>query len=68
MSLVSFSVLLAHFSPWAVVVLVMRSAWTFLPAPAIETALLSLAATLVFGFAGTFQALGRKAAPYLRNP
>jgi len=53
---------------WAVVVLVMRTPWTFLPAPAIETALLSLAATLVFGFAGTFQALGRKAAPYLRNP
>mgnify|MGYP007122174620 CR=1 FL=1 len=28
-----------------------------------------LAATgLLFGFIGTFQALGRKAAPYLRNP
>ena len=53
---------------WAVVVLVMRTSWAFLPVPAIEVAGLSLAATLLFGFAGTFQAMGRKAGPYLRNP
>lgn len=62
------AVLAGALGSWAVVVLVMHGAWSFLPGPALETAWLGFAAALVFGFAGTFQALGRKAAPYLRNP
>jgi putative ABC transport system permease protein len=53
---------------WAVVALVMRTPWTFFAGPTVQIAGVSLAATLAFGFAGTFQALGRKAGPYLRNP
>ena len=52
---------------WAVVVFLMRMEWTFLPAVAAVTVGASLIATLIIGFAGTWRALGAKAAPYLRN-
>jgi putative ABC transport system permease protein len=52
---------------WAVVRYVMDSDWSFLPGEAALTLALALAATLVLGFAATWRALGRKAAPYLRN-
>jgi len=45
----------------------MRAEWVFLPRVVIWTGLLSLALTLVLGFAGTWRALGVKAAPLLRN-
>jgi putative ABC transport system permease protein len=41
--------------------------WVFLPAPLLWTAGLAILLTLVFGFAGTWRALGAKAGPYLRN-
>jgi putative ABC transport system permease protein len=52
---------------WAVVVFLMRMEWTFLPGVAAATVTASLIATLILGFAGTWRALGGKAAPYLRN-
>ncbi|MHA1107514.1 MAG: ABC transporter permease [Alphaproteobacteria bacterium] len=52
---------------WAVVTRVMHVDWVFLPQALMVTILASLALTLVFGFAGTWRALGQKAAPLLRN-
>ncbi|MGE0716733.1 MAG: ABC transporter permease, partial [Alphaproteobacteria bacterium] len=49
-------------SGWFVLTGVMRAPWTFLPAPVVATAALAIVATLAFGFAGTWRALGRKAA------
>jgi putative ABC transport system permease protein len=45
----------------------MHTEWVFLPGPLLATAGLAVALTLVFGFAGTWSALGAKPAPYLRN-
>jgi putative ABC transport system permease protein len=44
-----------------------RIEWVFLPAPLLWTVGLAVLLTLVFGFAGTWRALGAKAGPYLRN-
>ncbi|MDX1605748.1 MAG: FtsX-like permease family protein, partial [Candidatus Competibacterales bacterium] len=52
---------------WAVLIWVMRSDWTFLPEAVALTVLLCTAITLLAGFAGTWRALGQKAAPLLRN-
>jgi len=41
--------------------------WHFLPMPVFLTALLCTAITLALGFAGAWAALGKKAAPILRN-
>ena len=46
---------------------VMHMPFVFLPTPVAATALGAAAITLGFGFAGTWQALGQKAAPLLRN-
>ncbi len=46
---------------------VMNLPFTFLPIPVFATALGALVITLTFGFAGTWRALGQKAAPLLRN-
>ena len=51
----------------AVVIWVMEFDWVFLPSVVVITAVSCTAITLVFGFAGTWQALGQKAAPLLRN-
>ena len=53
---------------WLVLTNVMRAPWTFLPLPVLATAALAVLVTLVMGFAGTWRALARKAAPVLRNP
>ena len=45
----------------------MRTEWVFLPGPLLWTLALATLLTLVLGFAGTWRALGAKAAPYLRN-
>ena len=45
----------------------MKIEWVFLPAPLLWTVGLAILLTLIFGFAGTWRALGAKAAPYLRN-
>ncbi len=52
---------------WAVVTFVMHADWTFLPKPVAATIVLCVAITLLAGFAGTWRALGHKAAPVLRN-
>jgi putative ABC transport system permease protein len=45
----------------------MRSEWLFLPAPLAIILGLAVLLTVVFGFAGTWRALGAKPAAYLRN-
>jgi putative ABC transport system permease protein len=45
----------------------MKIEWVFLPAPLLWTVGLAILLTLVLGFAGTWRALGAKAARYLRN-
>jgi len=45
----------------------MKLEWVFLPAPLLWTVGLAILLTLVLGFAGTWRALGAKAARYLRN-
>jgi putative ABC transport system permease protein len=45
----------------------MKIEWVFLPIPLLWTAGMATLLTLALGFAGTWRALGAKAAPYLRN-
>ncbi len=45
----------------------MKIDWVFLPGPLLWTVALATLLTLALGFAGTWRALGAKAAPYLRN-
>jgi putative ABC transport system permease protein len=45
----------------------MHQDWTFLPAALVSTTLIATALTLGIGYAGTWKALGAKAAPFLRN-
>jgi putative ABC transport system permease protein len=45
----------------------MKIEWVFLLGPLLWTVGLAILLTLIFGFAGTWRALGAKAAPYLRN-
>lgn len=52
---------------WAVMTQVMKTGFTFQPLLALLTALLCIAVTLAFGFGGAWNALGKKAAPQLRN-
>ncbi|NBC34331.1 MAG: FtsX-like permease family protein [Alphaproteobacteria bacterium] len=52
---------------WAVLTFVMQVEWTFLAGSVAVTTLLAAAITIGFGFVGTWWALGRKAAPLLRN-
>jgi putative ABC transport system permease protein len=46
---------------------VMHAPWVFLPAAVLLTVILAILATLAIGYAGTWRALGAKAAPFLRN-
>jgi putative ABC transport system permease protein len=52
---------------WAVVTEIMRATWVFLPTTLVATTVLATLITLLAGFADTWWALGRKAAPLLRN-
>ncbi len=52
---------------WAVVTLRMGADWSFAGEAAAVTVVAAVLLTLGIGFAGTWRALGRKAAPYLRN-
>ena len=52
---------------WLVVTRLMRTDWQFAPGAAATGLALCLALALVIGFAGTWRALGRKAAPVLRH-
>ena len=46
---------------------IMHQDWRFLPQAVLMTALLATLLTLIVGYAGTWRALGAKAAPFLRN-
>lgn len=52
---------------WAVITFVMRAEWVFVPWAVVSTILLSIVITTGLGLLGTWTALGRKAAPLLRN-
>jgi putative ABC transport system permease protein len=52
---------------YLVITRVMHQDWTFLPLVVAATALIATALTLAAGYAGTWAALGAKAAPFLRN-
>ncbi len=51
----------------AVMIWIMDIDWVFLPGVVATTALLCAALTIAVGFAGTWRALGQKAAPLLRS-
>lgn len=53
---------------WALVTRTMGMEWHFLPGTVAAVGALGIVVTMAFGFAGTFRALGQKAAPLLRNP
>ena len=53
---------------WVVLTRVMGLGWAFLPGEAAATVLGATAITVILGFVGVWRALGRKAAPVLRNP
>jgi putative ABC transport system permease protein len=52
---------------WGIVKFLMHADWVFLPRAIVLTAVGCLVATVLVGAAGTWSALGRKAAPLLRN-
>ncbi len=58
---------LGTLASYLVLTRVMHTDWVFLPWGVVVTALAATAATLIFGYAGTWRALGAKAAPLLRN-
>ncbi|MBI3447027.1 MAG: ABC transporter permease [Magnetospirillum sp.] len=51
----------------AILLHVMKTDWVFLPGTTLATVMICVAASLLAGFAGTWKALGAKAAPLLRN-
>lgn len=59
--------ILGSIAAWLVVTQVMKSDWVLLPQTLALTLLLSTVATAAIGLAGTWRALGQKAAPHLRN-
>jgi len=59
--------LIGSITAWAVVTLLMDMQWGYDPLAVLLTIFLCLAVTLAIGFAGTWRALGQKAAPLLRN-
>ena len=52
---------------WLVLTEIMQADFVFLPQAVATTTLLATLITVGFGFAGTWRALGQKAAPLLRN-
>ncbi|MGE5766169.1 MAG: ABC transporter permease, partial [Bacteroidota bacterium] len=52
---------------WLVLTEIMQADFVFLPQAVATTAVLATLITVGFGFAGTWRALGQKAAPLLRN-
>jgi putative ABC transport system permease protein len=58
---------LGTLAAYALVTGPMRSDWVFLPMPLAAILALAVVLTLVFGFAGTWRALGARPAAYLRN-
>ena len=63
----SIAVVAGTLAAWGVLHFLMGADWLFVPSAAFGTAALCTGITLVLGFVGTWRALGRKAAPLLRN-
>jgi putative ABC transport system permease protein len=63
----AIAALLGSIAAWAVLTFVMGIGSTWLPGVVIATGLGCTLVTMLAGFAGTWQALGHKAAPLLRN-
>jgi putative ABC transport system permease protein len=61
------AILIGSLAAYFVLTRVMHGPWVFLAGDVAATALLATLFTLLVGFAGTWQALGAKAAPFLRN-
>ena len=59
--------LIGTISAWGIIVLVMEMTWFFIPMTVLTTIFSCLIITIFIGFAGTWHALGQKAAPLLRN-
>jgi putative ABC transport system permease protein len=59
--------LLGTFVAYVLVTRPLRADWIFVPAPVAVVLLAAVALTIALGFAGTWRALGAKAAPQLRN-
>jgi putative ABC transport system permease protein len=58
---------LGSFGAWLIITRLMRVDWVFAPGAAAGGVALCLAVSLGLGFAGTWRALGRRAAPVLRH-
>lgn len=52
---------------WALLTFRLEAPWTFMAGPVLGTVAACVATVVVVGFAGTWRALGEKAAPRLRN-
>jgi putative ABC transport system permease protein len=63
----AIAALIGSIAAYLLLTRVMHAEWRFLPAAVASIALLATILTLVIGFAGTWKALGAKAAPLLRN-
>lgn len=63
----AIAAVLGTVAAWLVLTEIMQADFVFLPGAVAATALLATAITVGFGFAGTWRALGQKAAPLLRN-
>jgi putative ABC transport system permease protein len=59
--------LIGSICAYLVLTRILHADWVFLPGAVLAIALLATILTLVIGFAGTWKALGAKAAPLLRN-
>lgn len=63
----AIAAVIGSIAAWAVLTWVMEIDFVFIPGAVVTTTLLCTAVTIGFGFFGTWQALGQKAAPMLRN-
>jgi putative ABC transport system permease protein len=63
----SIAALIGSICAYLVLTRILHADWVFLPGAVLAIALLATILTLVIGFAGTWKALGAKAAPLLRN-
>ena len=63
----AIAAILGTTAAFLVITEIMRLDFVFQPWAVVSTAIIATAITLLFGFAGTWRALGQKAAPLLRN-
>jgi putative ABC transport system permease protein len=63
----ALAAVLGTVAAYLVLTRIMRQGWEFEPAAVAATAAIATLLTIAVGYAGTWRALGAKAAPYLRN-